>query len=136
MSKLSSFRNSTAAYLIAALSWEKLTGGSLGIVGVPRPPFALRNSEFFLLAVGALGVTYAAVAHIARSPFGRVLGAIRDDETAARVFGKRTIAAKRACLAIAGATAGLAGVLTASFIQFLHPSMFWLPSLIAVLTAL
>ncbi|MDO8598891.1 MAG: branched-chain amino acid ABC transporter permease, partial [bacterium] len=26
--------------------------------------------------------------------------------------------------------------LTASFIQFLHPSMFWLPSLIAVLTAL
>jgi len=123
-------------YLIAALSWETLTGGSLGIVGIPRPSFALRNSEFFLLAAASLAVTYAVVARVVRSPFGRVLGAIRDDETAARVFGKRTIAAKRACLAIAGATAGLAGVLTAVLIQFLHPSMFWLPSLIAVLTAL
>lgn len=123
-------------FLVAALSWDRLTGGPLGIVGIPRPGFARGNAEFFLLAMGALGVTYAVLAHVTASPFGRVLAALRDDELAARIFGKRTIAAKRTALAIAGGVAGLGGALHAGLIQFIHPSSFWLPMLLAILTAL
>lgn len=123
-------------YLVAALSWGSLTGGPLGVVGVPRPAIATKDPEFFLLTAVVLIVTYAALTRVVASPFGRVLAAIRDDELAARVFGKRTIAAKRAALAVSGSIAAVGGALTASFIQFLHPTMFWLPALLTAVSAL
>lgn len=122
-------------FLVASSSWVSLTGGPQGVVGIPRPSFALLNRDYLLLVAALLVAAYAALQRVTTSPFGRLLGAIRDDELAARVFGKRTVAAKRTALVLAGTVAGLAGGLHASFLQFLHPTMFWLPMLLMVLTA-
>lgn len=53
------------------------------------------------------------------SPFGRVLRAIRDDETVAAVAGKSVFAFKVQVFAIGAAIAGLAGILFAHYLALI-----------------
>ena len=55
-------------------------------------------------------VLTAFVALLVRSPWGRVLNAIREDEDAARALGKNTFAYKLQSLSIAAALAAIAGL--------------------------
>jgi branched-chain amino acid transport system permease protein len=61
---------------------------------------------------------------IQRSPWGRVLRAIREDEDAARALGKNTLAYKLQSLAIAALLGALAGFFLALDLAFLHPTEF------------
>ena len=71
---------------------------------------------------------------IMRAPFGRLLRAIREDELAVAAAGKNVLRAKVSAAALAGAFAGTAGGLYATFLSFIDPSSFDLDASILLLT--
>ncbi len=72
------------------------------------------------VAIVLLAVTWFAL----RTPWGRVLRAIRDDEDAAASLGKNTFAYKLQALAIGAALAGVAGLFYAWEFSFFSPDDF------------
>jgi len=74
---------------LVALNAQGLTGGSQGAASIPRPLPELfdtvigRNLLMLALVVVVMGLVYAGLEAMVRSPWGRVLKAIREDETAA-----------------------------------------------------
>jgi branched-chain amino acid transport system permease protein len=61
---------------------------------------------------------------LVRSPWGRVLRAIREDEDAARALGKNVVGFKMQSLVIGGVIGGAAGILVALDRQFVEPNQF------------
>jgi branched-chain amino acid transport system permease protein len=119
------------------LNWTDLTRGPLGIPGIPKPEifswsFA-DNGAFLLLAWAIALLSLLAIWKITASPFGRVLQALRDDETATKILGKDTQRAKTISLGISAFFAGIAGSLYAHYITFIDPSSFTLMQLIPVI---
>lgn len=112
------------------LNWQDLTNGSLGIPGISRPElFGINfanNFNFLILALIFFVLVYFAAHFIANSSFGRVLKAIREDETAIAVFGYNTLYFKLVIFVISAAMAAVAGSLFASYITFIDPSSFQL----------
>jgi branched-chain amino acid transport system permease protein len=118
-----------------------LTEGSQGLLGYNGDWFKLslrlgnwldghgihvRSFLFPLLLVswGILLVLTLLVALVVRTPWGRVLRAIREDEDAARALGKNTLAYKLQSLALAAALAAIAGFVLALNLTLLVPDEF------------
>ncbi len=78
----------------------------------------------FIVAWATALVVLGLLALIIRSPWGRVLRAIRDDEDAVRALGKNAFWYKLQVLMIGGAIAGLSGVLFALDLNHLSPVSF------------
>lgn len=109
----------------AALKWTAVTGGSNGIFGIPYPDPGFMNSGrvgLHVLVVVALSVTGFLLHRLANSPFGMALQGIRDNERRMQHLGFGTHAIKLLAFAIAGAFAGLAGMLYASYSTTVVPS--------------
>ena len=110
------------------LSWKGLTRGALGIPHIPKPVlfgFEFSHITVFLLLVLVLLVgVYLFSRFVARSSFGRVLTAIREDERAIQVFGYNTLYFKLVVFVIGAAMAAIAGSLFASYITYINPSSF------------
>lgn len=119
------------------LNWQSLTRGPLGIPGISKPElFGLNfanNFNFLILALVLMVLMYFASRFIANSSFGRVLKAIREDETAIAVFGYNTLYFKLAIFIISAAMAAVAGSLFASYITFIDPSGFRLMESVFIL---
>jgi branched-chain amino acid transport system permease protein len=115
---------------LVTLNWQALTGGSLGLTSIPRPLASyfegrLSYSIFFLGLVAAVTVlVYWALERIVRSPWGRVLKAIREDETAAVALGKDARLFRLQAFVLGSTIIGLAGALYVSFIGFVSPFDF------------
>ena len=78
-----------------------------------------------LLAVWAcFAVLAPALALAKRTPWGRVLRAIREDEDAAAALGKNTLAFKLQSLALSALLAAVAGWFLALQVTFIYPSEF------------
>jgi branched-chain amino acid transport system permease protein len=105
-----------------------LTRGANGITGIPRPLHAVfgRHYDVFYLAVvvAAVAAVYWALQRVGGSPFGRVLRAIREDETVAAVAGKSVFRFKVQAFALGAAIAGLAGIFFAHYLAYVEPNMF------------
>jgi branched-chain amino acid transport system permease protein len=106
-----------------------LTRGTDGISGIPGPWRGRLAPEQFNLVylavvVVALAVTVAGLELLRRSPYGRVLRAIRDDEQVAEVAGKPVRAFKVEAFALSAAVLGLAGGLYAHYTSFIAPDAF------------
>jgi branched-chain amino acid transport system permease protein len=118
------------AVQLVALNAQRLTGGAFGIGFIPRPFESLaERSALFGLAnlvlVGVLvAVLYVALERLVRSPWGRVLRAIREDERAARSLGKSPTLYRLQAFALGGAIMGLAGAVNAHFIGFIAPESY------------
>lgn len=119
------------------LNWQNLTSGPLGIPGISKPElFGINfanNFNFLILALVFLGLMYFVSRLIANSSFGRVLKAIREDETAIAVFGYNTLYFKLTIFIISAAMAAVAGSLFASYITFIDPSSFRLVESVFIL---
>ena len=74
----------------------------------------------WLAAVALLALVWLAV----RTPWGRVLRAIREDEDAAAALGKNVLAYKLQALALGAALAGIAGLFYAWQFSFFSPDDF------------
>jgi branched-chain amino acid transport system permease protein len=104
-----------------ALEWNEVTGGFNGIFDIPTFTFDTTYAYFICLA--AFLAVYAVARWVVRSPFGRVLVALRDNETRASFFAYDVAAYQTVAFAISGALAGLAGALYAQQVGFVSPSL-------------
>ena len=120
---------------------RSLTEGSQGLLGYNSGWFAMSvrighwlndhgvhvTSFLFpllLVSWGVLLVLTLLLALLVRTPWGRVLRAIREDEDAARALGKNTLAYKLQSLALAAALAAIAGFVLAQNLTLLVPDEF------------
>lgn len=115
---------------LVTLNFEPLTGGSQGFTGIPRPLYGMFGSPFafnlfyFALLLFVVALVYWGLERILRSPWGRVLKAVREDETAAIALGKSAITFRLQAFVIGSTLMGLAGALYVSFIGFVSPFDF------------
>jgi branched-chain amino acid transport system permease protein len=109
---------------LVALNFETLTGGTHGRVSAPRPLAGVfmdrvgANLFFLALTVAILAAAYWALERMVRSPWGRVLRAIREDEMAANSLGKNPFAYRLQAFVMGAMLMGLGGGLYASFIGY------------------
>ncbi|MFI0444476.1 branched-chain amino acid ABC transporter permease [Actinomadura sp. 6N118] len=104
----------------------KAVGGSNGLAGMP--PISLFGGPSLLAAglvywwVLAVAIAVlAAVALVVRSPYGRTLRGIRDNESRMRALGYRPALARYGAFCLAGAVAGVGGALWAAQARFVSP---------------
>lgn len=115
---------------LVALNAQALTGGPFGITDIPRPFELLANQPLLFgaanLALVALLVAllYLVLERLVRSPWGRVLRAIREDERAAAALGKNATRYRLEAFALGGALMGLAGAVQAHVIGFIAPENY------------
>jgi len=120
-----------------ARNWTSLTRGPLGLPGIPRfSLFGLWFTPkwcFLLLIVAVVLLTVLTISRIVRSPFGRVLAGIREDELATQAMGKDVHRFKIKTFAVGACFAGVAGSLYAHYITFIDPSSFTIVESITIL---
>ena len=125
---------------LVARAAEGLTGGVFGVINFSgalqdlRPAFIadlarelrVPPAQFFILLTTWILVVlvWFGLRLLLRSPWGRVLKSIREDEEAARALGKNIVAYKRQSLMIGGAIGGLAGVMLALSFGTVRPDTF------------
>jgi branched-chain amino acid transport system permease protein len=101
-------------------SWRSVSDWMLGIVdnvwADPDPLLPLLLVVWATVGIGILGLGY-----VQRTPWGRVLRAIREDEDATRALGKNTLLYKLQSLAISALLGAFAGFFLALFLATIHP---------------
>jgi branched-chain amino acid transport system permease protein len=102
----------------AALSFPGLTGGENGLLEIPRPSIGIAGvltdaQENYLLVAVAFVASLAFLAGVIRSPFGRVLDAVRENDTRAETLGFNVQLVKLLAFSLSGALTALAGALYA-----------------------
>ena len=107
-----------------------LTGGPFGVQFIPKPfqswlgtglPWTL---AYLALSLTLLAIVYLALERLVRSPWGRVLRAIREDEAAAASLGKRPFLFRLQSFVIGSMLMGLGGAVYAHFVGFIAPEDF------------
>lgn len=110
--------------------WNAVTGGSDGLPGLPRSggfglDWLAGREGFHLLAALALAGAFLLARGFVRSPLGRVVAAVRENEGRARALGYDPARAKLAVFVLSYGLAGLAGGLYAAFARFVSPELFF-----------
>lgn len=101
-----------------------LLGGLVYVNGVMALIDYDYKSGLMLIILMTLTVFYVVVEQLARSPWGRVLKAIREDEQVARALGKDVFWYKLQAFMLGGAIAGIAGAFYAWQLTAVYPSNF------------
>lgn len=109
-------------YQVFLRGFGPIVGGTQGIL-VPDPYSAWISSgpgvrdavSLVVMSIFAV-LVFILVERIARSPLGRTLRAIRDNEAASEALGKDNVAIRRKVLVIASAIAGIAGALLTFYV--------------------
>lgn len=107
--------------------WYDFTKGESGIPGIPMlslggVPFG--RTAFFYLVWGIALVVLLLANNLARSQVGRVLLAIRSDETAAETIGIDVGRWKMLIFLLSSVFTGISGSLLAHYLLFVSPSQF------------
>ena len=107
-----------------------LTGGPFGVQFIPKPlqgwlgtglPWTL---AYLALSLTLLATIYLALERLVRSPWGRVLRAIREDEDAASSLGKRAFVFRLQSFVVGSMLMGLGGAVYAHFVGYIAPEDF------------
>ena len=110
------------------LNEKWIAGGPDGLIAIPRPFSGMASERWSVMFMVAtlVGLVFFFIINqmIARFPIGRVLKAIRIDETLAATLGKNVLRFKTQMLALGAAMAGVAGAFYASYLTFISPEMF------------
>ncbi len=122
------------------MNLDGITKGPFGIFGISRPAFFGitfdSNLSFLFLTAIIAGLSIVILEIIPRTHFGRVLHAIREDETALAPFLYNTNHYKIAVFAIGAIFASISGSLYAGYISFIDPTSFTLNESIFLLTVI
>ena len=130
----------SALYLLVE-NYTPLFDGYNGVYGLINPGQTALNLTyngyriFFLVVVLVLlFLAYLLVQRLSRSPFGRMLRSVREDERASAAYGRQVFWAKYRAYLFGAALAGLTGGLFAIFISAFNPSA-WTPQELLVIYA-
>lgn len=114
-----------------------LANGIWGIQGIPKPfisQIGHANYDHFYLAltIAILALVYYVVEKAGRSPWGRTLKAIGEDEIMAATSGKNVWKYKMQSFVISAGIAGVAGSLYAHYASYIDPTAFtpWMATFI------
>lgn len=119
-----------AYYLfISARAW----GGDDGLPLAPRMALGglslHGDTALFYTALGCLSLAMLFLSRLANARFGRVIQAIRENETRMEALGYPVFRYRLICFAIGGALAGLAGALLANLTGMASPNLLqWMQS--------
>jgi len=107
-----------------------LTGGAIGLMGFSRPLEGIVPAEhydLFLLGLiwGIVLIAFIALQRLAKSPWGRALKSIREDEDVAKVLGKNVSSYKMQAFFLGSVLAGLAGVMLAFYHSYICPYYYY-----------
>ena len=119
-------------------NWVPVTRGPYGIAGIPRPVlFGLRvdlTPSYAVFAIALAAVCVLVLAVLCRSPFGRALRCIREDEVVAAALGKNPRQLKITAFVVSAAAAAGAGCLYAAYVSYIDPPSFGFETSVLILT--
>ncbi len=119
-------------------NWQSVTNGPLGIVGIPTfTIFGIAVDSkwaYLLVSVFFTALVWFVLSNLMKSPFGRVLKALSEDEVYTGSLGKNVAQAKVVSFVISGMLASIAGVLYAYYISYIDPTSFTLDESIFILS--
>ncbi len=105
---------------IIGMNYTPLVGGTLG-VSIPDMLSFVPNEYRFVAAslvlVGFAGLAYLLVSRFTKSPVGRLLRSVRDDEVTLQTLGRDHKKIKMKVLMLAGALGAVGGLLYASYVE-------------------
>ena len=118
-----------AIALILALvigEYTPLFDGYEGLYGMPQPlsgvgRFGPDGGNYLFLCIGALVLAYVVLELLGKSPFGRTVRSVREDDIASAAFGRNVYLVKLKAYVIGGCVAGLGGALLAAYITAFNP---------------
>ncbi len=112
--------------LAEATDFRQWTGAEDGLQSIPVPAWISPTTErlrFYYLSLIFAVAMYLLARRIVNSPSGRVMMAIRDNETRARVLGYHTLTFKLIAITVSGVMAALAGAFNALWNLNANPAM-------------
>ncbi|MGN6528564.1 MAG: branched-chain amino acid ABC transporter permease [Burkholderiaceae bacterium] len=112
---------------IVILNMDSLTGGALGLNGIPQ------STQWWHVLL-AVALVLFVLGRLRRSKIGRACEAIKEDETAAGLMGIDVNGHKMLAFVLGAAIAGLAGVLDAHLTFFIGPQEFGFDRGVEILT--
>lgn len=119
-------------------NWQELTRGPLGIPGIPSIEifgFSFDSKiSFLLLSLFFVMLVWLLLKNVSRSPFGRVLIALSEDEIFTQSLGKNVHKAKVISFTMSAMLASIAGVLYAHYISYIDPTSFTIEESIFILS--
>ena len=127
---------------LVAMQWSSLTGGNVGLPGVPSPAIAiplLHRFEFrselsyYYLILALLAFTLYFVSRLLCSRFGRALLCARENEDLAKAIGINPFKHYVAAFTLSTAVAGLAGAAYGHHLGFVNPMLLGLDYTFAML---
>jgi branched-chain amino acid transport system permease protein len=106
-----------------------LANGPRGLAGLPQPLSKLvepanYNYIYLLIVILVLIIIYLLIEKAIRSPWGRVLRAIREDEISAAMSGKNIFKFKMKSFVFGAMVMGIGGALYAHYAKAISPDVF------------
>lgn len=123
---------------IAAQRWTDLTGGTMGIIGIPSLDFGSRKmgeTYFLWVAAGVYLLVQILSDYVFASRFYRILLAVKENESAARTAGFNVPVWRVVVFGMSAATAGIAGVFFTHQSAFINSDAFTLTLTLTLLIA-
>lgn len=132
------------ALMITAVFGQVATlfGGQIGLYGLSSPFNSILNLSgigytYFYLALSlvALAVVYVAVEALGRSPFGRSLRAVREEDLAAAAFGRNLFTLRLRAYVTSAVVGSIGGSLLVNYVAAWNPSSWNLFEVVLLLSA-
>lgn len=123
-------------------NWTSVTHGPYGITEIPGIKLLgiwdiTGNVRAYFLLTTLLTVMVILFFHrIRKSPYGRILRSIRYDELSVKALGRDTVHIKAWAFFISAMLSGLAGLIYASYLNYIDPTSFTLDESIFIISAL
>ncbi len=117
---------------LSLIQSEPITAGTIGLKNIPSPiifpgqALLTNATTAIIIGLSVLGI-YLFIELVGRSPWGRVLKAIREDEDAAVALGKNAFSYKVQAFVLGAAIMGAAGSLFGAVLTIIEPLTSFTP---------
>ncbi|WP_077211672.1 branched-chain amino acid ABC transporter permease [Bacillus dakarensis] len=110
------------------MNLDGLTNGPAGVQRIPRPEFfgyqLNSDIEYLILTILLTAIVLWFLVGISKTGFGRVLRAIKEDETVVQSLGKSAKRSKITVTVLSGCVAAVAGSIYANYVTYISPASF------------